>query len=347
MIIKNWWKILSVVILLYVIIVGMATPLSPGITTASPSSAKVGNSLTLKVEGYNSHYQDAENIRAWLKIDDELSICAGEIVASSNNQLTATFIIPDQIPSEEAVQPTTLLLSNEIDGTSVFPDAVFITKDSITGSAGWNCMIEDLYQNDQYDFPFRNILAETIRNLYFHVPLWFGMIFLFLASVIYSIRYLRNPLDNYDIKAVAYAKAGILYGILGTVTGAIWAKYTWGAYWSFDVKQNMSAICLLIYAAYFVLRTSFDDEQRKARISAVYNIFAFAAMIPLLFVIPRLADSLHPGNGGNPALGTDDLDNTMRTVFYPAVIGWTLLGFWMSELIIRTRKVEQHLLEDE
>jgi heme exporter protein C len=76
-----------------------------------------------------------------------------------------------------------------------------------------------------------------------------------------------------------------------------------------------------------------------------YNIFAFVMLIPLLFIVPRLTDSLHPGNGGNPAMGGEDLDQTMRWVFYPAVVGWILLGMWVSQLkaryLIIQRKIEE------
>ena len=66
-------------------------------------------------------------------------------------------------------------------------------------------------------------------------------------------------------------------------------------------------------------------------------------IIPLLFVIPRMTDSLHPGNGGNPAFGGEDLDNTMRMVFYPAVIAWTLLGLWISNILFRLKRVEERI----
>jgi heme exporter protein C len=82
-----------------------------------------------------------------------------------------------------------------------------------------------------------------------------------------------------------------------------------------------------------------SDEEKRAKISAVYNIFAFALMIPLIWVLPRMVDSLHPGNGGNPGFNAYDLDARMRTVFYPAVIGWFLLGLWISTLIIRTELI--------
>ena len=169
--------------------------------------------------------------------------------------------------------------------------------------------------------------------------------FILLASVIASIKYLRSQNPIYDIKAKAYAEVGVVYGILGLLTGGIWAQYTWGSFWSFDIKQNMSAIAVLIYLAYFVLRSSFDDFDKQARLGAVYNIFAFTMLIPLLFIIPRLYASLHPGNGGNPGFGGEDLDNTMRTIFYPAIIGFTLLGFWMGNILTRINNVWQKLID--
>ena len=194
-----------------------------------------------------------------------------------------------------------------------------------------------------FEVPRRFILNESIRNLYFHVPMWFGMIFLLLGSAVASVLYLKNGKQQNDIWASQTANAGIIFGILGLISGMLWAKYTWGSYWSGDPKQNASAIGMLIYLAYFVLRGSIEDLQKKARISAVYNIFAFAMLIPLLFVLPRLTDSLHPGNGGNPGFNAYDLDSKMRMVFYPAIIGWTLLGFWLAELNARIESIKYTL----
>src|SRR5688500_14721308 len=143
--------------------------------------------------------------------------------------------------------------------------------------------------------PRLEILNETVRALYFHVPMWFGMVLLFLISVYYAIRYLRNPLSDHDRKSVEYAHVGMAFGILGMVTGMIWANYTWGSPWHGDPKQNGAAIALLVYMAYFILRASIQNEEQRARLSAVYNIFAFAAMVPLIFIIPRLTSSMHPG----------------------------------------------------
>lgn len=203
------------------------------------------------------------------------------------------------------------------------------------------------------------IIHQSIRNLYFHVCMWFVMMILFIISFVYSILYLRSSKFRNDIYASAYAAVGTYLGVLGYVTGAIWANYTWLT----DQSQSLgsvlkepkligAAIALLIYGAYFVLRGSFTDIDKRARVSAVYNIFAFAMLFPSIWIIPRMVGSLHPGapgsDSGNPALNAEkDLDTSMRLVFYPAVIGWTLLSVWISTLRIRVQLLKDKSLLNE
>ncbi len=188
-------------------------------------------------------------------------------------------------------------------------------------------------------------LYGSIRNFFFHVPMWFGMMVLFVVSVIYAVKYLVNPSVDSDIYSREYAKTGIVFGILGLITGSIWANYTWGEPWSNDPKQLLAVIALLIYAAYFILRNSLTDLDKRAKLGAVYNVFACAIMFPTILIIPRMVESLHPGGKGvegNPGLGGGkDLDPTMRMVFWPAVIGWTLLGVWMTTLRIRFEQLKE------
>ncbi|MES2565369.1 MAG: cytochrome c biogenesis protein CcsA [Bacteroidota bacterium] len=181
--------------------------------------------------------------------------------------------------------------------------------------------------------PHLNILHETIRNVYYHVPIWFAMLFLMGHSVVYAVIHLSKNTLKADIISDQAAQTGLFFALPGLLTGCMWAKYTWGTWWTFqDPKLNGVAIAVLIYLAYFILRSSIDDEQKRARISAVYNIFAFVMMFVFIMILPRLTDSLHPGNGGNPAFGKYDLDSDMRMVFYPAVIGWILLGLWILDI---------------
>ena len=191
------------------------------------------------------------------------------------------------------------------------------------------------------DVPALNILNETIRNLFYHVTSWFAMVFLFLASFVYSIKYLRTGSETDDLLARLFVQVGMVFGTAGMVTGMLWANYTWGAYWVPDPKLNGAAIAMLAYLAYMILRNSFQDSIQRGKVSAVYNIFAFVMMILFVFILPRMTDSLHPGNGGNPAFSGYDLDNTMRMVFYPATIGWIFLGLWITELRFRMETLKQ------
>lgn len=213
----------------------------------------------------------------------------------------------------------------------------------------WGCVVSLCYTvvgGLLLPVPRLPILHETIRVLHFHVPMWFGMIFLFTGSMVYAIKYLKTEEVTFDVYSHQLASIGLTFGVLGIITGMIWARFAWGEFWSNDPKQNAAAVALLIYLAYFVLRRSIADEQPRNRLSAVYNIFAFFLMIPLLFILPRMTDSLHPGNGGNPGFNAYDLDRDLRKVFYIAVIGWALLGYWLAALSSRITLIKLRL-EDE
>lgn len=340
-----WWKITGILLLIYGFTFGMLIPLKPGIVTAEPFTATLGQPLQLNVQGYNTYYTKAADFRAWLKLDS-FSIAASNIEVQSDQQVSLTFNLPENLPSTIEERSPNLIIDNNVDGTHLLPSAVYLndSKDTLMAQEQWDLnSISSLNKKSGIYFPYRNTLYETIRNTYFHVSLWFAMMFLFIGAFVQSIKYLSGKQLERDYKASSLTSMGVLFGILGLLTGAVWAKHTWGAYWSWDIKQNMTAISLLIYLAYFVLRASIPDVDKKARLSAVYNIFAFVAIIPLIYVIPRLFSSLHPGNGGNPAFGSQDLDNTMRLIFYPIIIGWTLIGFWIAQLNYRMKRLGEKL----
>ncbi len=188
------------------------------------------------------------------------------------------------------------------------------------------------------------ILNETIRNLYYHVPLWWAMMFQMGVSLFYSAKYLKG--ENKQDEQFAYnaALVGILLSIPGLITGSLWARYTWGTWWTFqDPKLNGVAIGILIYLIYFILRASIIQEMTRARVSSVFNIFAFVMFMLFIMVFPRLTDSLHPGNGGNPAFGKYDLDNNMRLIFYPAVVGWMCFSGWLLNILNRISLIKSKI----
>ncbi len=182
------------------------------------------------------------------------------------------------------------------------------------------------------DVPALHTLHETIRNLFYHVPMWFTMFVLLLISMIYGLIYMKKRDLKYDTISTAFAHVGCFFGILGFVTGMLWGKYTWGSYLPKDPKIIGAAIAILIYFAYFILRSAVNDEEKKASLSAAYNIFAFVMLMIFTGVYPRLVDSLHPGNGGNPGFDSYDRDTRLSAVFYAAVPGWILLGLWIANV---------------
>ncbi len=191
--------------------------------------------------------------------------------------------------------------------------------------------------------PALPVIHETIRNLFYHVCMGFAMFTMFGTSLVYSIRYLSGFKPQHDIMASESVYNGLFFGTMGLTTGMIWAKFTWGDFWTNDPQLNGAAVSMMAYLAYAVLRSSIDEKSMRARISAVYNIFAFMLLVIFLGVLPRLADSsLHPGKGGNSST-MEGLDINMRLVFYPAAIGWLLIAFWILQIRARKRKLIQQV----
>ncbi len=339
---NNWWKYLGVILIIYVLVAGFKIPLKPGILSFYPTQSLTGTIYDVNIKGYNTHFEN-ENTKAWIKLDDENLIKANHLEAHSENELTASFVIPYDLEIDSKSSLTaTLIVDNDIDGFALYPEMLRIKENPNPDSS----LVTEFYgvdsitQIDGFAFPFRNILYETIRNTFFHVAIWFAMFLLLMYSCYCSVLYLIKRDFEYDRKSFALTSVALWFGIAGILTGSIWAKHTWGTYWTDDIKLNMSAIAMLIYFAYWILRTTVSDVDSRARIASIYNLFAFACLMILVMVIPRMTDSLHPGNGGNPAMGGEDLDNTLRAVFYPAIIGYTLIGLWISQILYRVNALE-------
>ena len=195
--------------------------------------------------------------------------------------------------------------------------------------------------------PRLDILNETIRNLYFHVPLWFAMLVQMGISWVFALMYLNGYKLKYDVMSSRAAIVGGMFALPGLITGSVWATYTWGKPWVADDPKLQGVMAsMIVYCVYYLLRALIPDGEKKARISAVYNIFAFVMTFVFIMIYPRLApSSLHPGNGGNPDFGKYDMDSSMRMVFYPACIGWILMSVWLLNILGRMKKLK--LKQDE
>jgi len=197
------------------------------------------------------------------------------------------------------------------------------------------------------DVPDLPIIYESIRNVFYHVGMWLVLIFMMLLSLFFSLRYLSFDNIEDDNKASVAAATGLLFGFLGILTGMIWARYTWGSWWVRDPQLNGAVVAMMAYMAYFLLRSSMPDEIRAAKLSAVYNILSFIIMFVFIGVLPRLSmGSLHPGSTSEPGMSIVGMNAAMRQVFYPALLGWILIGLWIWDLGCRYRKLKNLFFEE-
>jgi len=190
-----------------------------------------------------------------------------------------------------------------------------------------------------YEFPIIPGLEEKARIMFFHVPTAWLSVVAFVSSMIFAIRYLRGKDLDDDLKSASAAGLGFLFCLLATVTGAIWAKFSWGTFWNWDPRQTSIFVLLLIYGAYFALRSAVETEEKRATLAAAYSIIAAVTMPFFMFIMPRILSSLHP----EPILNAQakvQMNTTMLVVFVSSLAGFTALYFWMWNLHVRARRVE-------
>jgi heme exporter protein C len=190
-----------------------------------------------------------------------------------------------------------------------------------------------LYAEAATGFP-----GETSRILFFHVPqAWIATVG-FLISMIASAIYLVKRRVKADYLAESAAELGFLFCVLATISGSIFAKATWGSFWNWDPRQTSIVMLLMIYGAYFAVRSAVGDPDRKRVFAGVYSILAFVTVPFLVFVLPRITTSLHPENTMNPA--RPGMDPKTLKVFLGSLFAYTGLFVWMLRLKIRVLTIE-------
>lgn len=194
--------------------------------------------------------------------------------------------------------------------------------------------------------PLQPELEERARNLYFHVPVaWISQMAWFVAFG-FAIAYLRRRRPEDDIRASSAAALGALFCILATVTGAVWARFNWGVFWNWDPRQISIFIVLVIYGAYFALRSAIENPEQRARFSSVYLVLLALPVVYFMFVMPRMEGGLHPGSAGSGNIGPvlspqEDALNPLKQVFFGlSMFSFTMLFFWMLNVGARTRLLE-------
>lgn len=188
-----------------------------------------------------------------------------------------------------------------------------------------------------YIVPPAEGLGDLVRIAFFHIPVAWVSVLAFMLAAVWSVQYLRTRDMRYDWRSSAAATLGLFFCVLATLSGGIFAKLTWGAYWNWDPRQTTIFILLLIYGAYLVLRSSIQDEEQRAKISAVYALLSSLTVPFLVFIIPRFYFSLHPEPILNRA-GKLEMDTVMLYVLLAAVGACTALFWQLLTIIVKNKQ---------
>ena len=187
----------------------------------------------------------------------------------------------------------------------------------------------------------KGFIGQSSRILFFHVPMAWVSFTGFIAAAVWSLLYLlRGRQERHDRAAEVAIQLGLLYGILATVTGALWARIMWGAYWNWDPRQTSILISLLFYAAYLALRGAVEDPDKRGRLSAAYALLGVVVTPFLFWVMPRLTYTLHPEPVVN-AEGKMEMEARMGQVLTASTFAFTALFFWMHNLQCRVQALAE------
>lgn len=181
--------------------------------------------------------------------------------------------------------------------------------------------------------PATGFPGQTSRILFFHVPQAWVATLCFFISMIGSCMYLKTRKEKSDDLALSAAELGFLFCFLAMVTGSIFAKATWGSYWNWDPRETSIVILLMIYGAYFGLRSAVADPDKKRVFAGVYSILAATTVPFLVFVVPRITISLHPEDTMDPS--RPGMDPRTLIVFMGSLMAYTVLFIWMLRLRMR------------
>lgn len=167
-------------------------------------------------------------------------------------------------------------------------------------------------------------LGDLAKIIFFHVPTAWVAVIAFFASAFFAAKFLRTQDFSFDTLSARAARLGFVFVLLSTISGAIFSKLTWGAYWNWDPRQTTIFVLILIYGAYLTLRAAVSDEKVRAKVSAVYSLLSVLTVPFLVFILPRMYFSLHPSPVLNSA-GRVEMDSTVLVVLIAAVVDATLI----------------------
>jgi heme exporter protein C len=193
--------------------------------------------------------------------------------------------------------------------------------------------------------PEERSMGQVQRVFYWHVPsAWVSML-AFFVTMVTGILYLRTGKRYWDMVSSSSVEVGLLFTIMATISGSIWARPAWNTWWTWDPRLTTYTIMALIYVAYLMLRQGLEDPERRARFAAVYGIVGFIS-VPITFFSIRWWRTIHPvviGGSGEGAKGTFQMTPHMLTVFMFANLAMPVLYFCFLANRLRLERLSERV----
>lgn len=192
--------------------------------------------------------------------------------------------------------------------------------------------------------PTDAVQGDVYRVIFVHVPAAWLSYLAFVVVFLASVGWLWTRRPWFDALAVASAEIGVLFTGVFIVAGSIWAKPTWGVWWTWDPRLTSYLILWLIYIAYLMLRASARDDPRVARFSAVFGIVG-AIDVPIVIMSARLWRSISPVLFQETAQGfTFGLTPEMVQTLMVCIVAFILLFFWLLAQRVRLEALRDDVL---
>jgi heme exporter protein C len=198
--------------------------------------------------------------------------------------------------------------------------------------------------------------GEVQRIFYIHMPAFIGAFMAFAATTFGGFMYLRTRKTKWDTLALAGVEVGLALAAVNLVTGMVWARPIWNAWWTWDPRLTLEAIMMLTYAAYLVLRASIAQAETRRRFASVYGMLAILLAIMVIMISRIKPDTIHPtvfGPSAQQARGTFELDASVGmsaalgvnmlvwAILVPATLIWHRIR--LSNLIERLNALKMRL----
>lgn len=189
--------------------------------------------------------------------------------------------------------------------------------------------------------PTEKILGFSQKIFYFHVPLAWNGLLAFIVVFIASVNFLRTGEKKYEIVGRSAAEVGVIFTSLVLITGPIWAKPAWGAWWLWDVRLTTTLVLWLLYIGYLMLGSAVEEESKRSRFQAVYGIVAFVD-VPLVFFSIRIWNSIHPAVFTTSGM---QLDGAMKVAFFVSLFSFSVLFLSMLLARVNLGKAQEEVLK--